>query len=86
MMHEGWLMKRSLTTKITNSKIDEWYESAIRAGAYGGKLCGAGGGGFLLFVAPPSSHDAIRNALSNLQEEDINFEPHGVRSVVAITH
>ena len=85
MMHEGWLMKRGLTSKITSSKIDKWYGDALRAGAYGGKLCGAGGGGFLLFVAPPDSHDSIRRALSDLQEEDINFEPHGVRSIVDIT-
>ena len=82
MLHQGWQMKRTLASKISTSQIDTWYEDARKAGAYGGKLCGAGGGGFLLFVAPLDSHQAIRLALSDLQEEPIQFEPHGVRTLV----
>jgi D-glycero-alpha-D-manno-heptose-7-phosphate kinase len=85
MLHQGWQMKRSLASKITNSQIDAWYDKAIEAGAYGGKLCGAGGGGFLLFVAPPESHDEIRSQLSELKEEPIRFEPHGVRTLIQIS-
>ena len=84
MLHQGWLMKRSLASRITNSQIDEWYDYAMKAGAYGGKLCGAGGGGFLLFVAPPERHDAIRKKLSGMREERIQFEPHGVRTLIQI--
>lgn len=84
MLHQGWLMKRSLASKITNTQIDEWYDLALQAGAYGGKLCGAGGGGFLLFVAPPECHDAIRQQLIGMREEPIRFEPHGVRTLIQI--
>ena len=84
MLHQGWQMKRSLASKITNPQIDAWYDSARQAGAYGGKLCGAGGGGFLLFVAPPESHAQIRHHLSALKEEQIYFEPHGVRTLIQI--
>jgi D-glycero-alpha-D-manno-heptose-7-phosphate kinase len=85
MLHEGWMMKQSLASKITNPKINEWYEKARDNGAYGGKLCGAGGGGFLLFLAPPKKHDSIRQHLHELQEEPIAFEPHGVRTIVKIS-
>lgn len=84
MLHQGWQMKRSLASKITNPQIDAWYELARKAGAYGGKLCGAGGGGFLLFVAPPACHDRIRAKLAGLKEEPIRFEPHGVRTLIQI--
>ena len=84
MLHQGWLMKRGLASKITNPEIDAWYEQALNAGAYGGKLCGAGGGGFLLFVAPPTSHNAIRTELNAMREEPIRFEPHGVRTLIQI--
>ena len=73
MLHQGWQMKRSLASKITNPQIDAWYELALRAGAYGGKLCGAGGGGFLLFVAPPECHQSIRNKSQNgKNQSDLN--------------
>ena len=84
MLHQGWELKRSLTNQISSSQIDVWYNLARQAGAYGGKLCGAGGGGFLLFIAPPERHNPIRKALHELQEEEINFEPHGVRSIVEV--
>ncbi len=54
MMHEGWMVKRKLSSKVSNAAIDELYERARGAGALGGKLCGAGGGGFLLMVVPPA--------------------------------
>lgn len=77
ILDEGWRLKRQLANTITTDRIDRWYEAAIRAGAYGGKLCGAGGGGFLLFIADRSRHDAIRQALSDLREVPIRFEPSG---------
>lgn len=63
LLHKSWQLKRSLGKNISSSEIDEMYELAIRAGAYGGKLLGAGGGGFIMFFAPPERHEAIKEAL-----------------------
>ncbi|MEX2671519.1 MAG: hypothetical protein WD294_05345 [Phycisphaeraceae bacterium] len=68
MLHEAWELKRSLGFGISNQRVDEWYEAARRAGAWGGKLLGAGGGGFLLVMAPPERHDAIREAVGRPRE------------------
>jgi len=77
ILDEGWQLKRQLSSKITTGQIDQWYETAIRAGATGGKLCGAGGGGFLLFVAKPENHHAVRDALRCLKEVPVAPEVHG---------
>lgn len=77
LLHEGWLMKRELAAHISNEVIDELYEKAIAHGAYGGKLCGAGNGGFLLFVAPPERHEALRAVFSDLVELPVAGEAHG---------
>lgn len=58
-LHESWNVKKRLAEGITDPQIDQWYNQAMRAGAYGGKLLGAGGGGFMLFVARPDTHKAI---------------------------
>ena len=65
MMHEGWMIKRSLSSKVSNPMIDELYDAAIAAGAYGGKLCGAGGGGFLLMVVPPAQRAAFNEQMKS---------------------
>src|SRR5262245_12161196 len=77
ILDEGWRLKRGLASLITTDQIDRWYRLARDAGAYGGKLCGAGGGGFLLFVAPVECHDAVRRAFSALKEVPIGPEAHG---------
>jgi D-glycero-alpha-D-manno-heptose-7-phosphate kinase len=77
VLHEGWLMKRELASAISNPRIDEWYERAMAAGAEGGKLCGAGGGGFLLFIVRPERHATVRNALHELMELPVEQESHG---------
>ncbi len=77
VLDEGWRLKRHLASTITNSQINQWYERALKAGAIGGKLCGAGGGGFLFFIAPPERHDDIRAALSDLCEVPVGPEVHG---------
>jgi D-glycero-alpha-D-manno-heptose-7-phosphate kinase len=82
ILNEGWNLKRSLASTITTNQIDQWYEAGLSAGAIGGKLCGAGGGGFLLFVAPPERHDAIAHALSGLKRIPIGFEPSGARLIL----
>jgi D-glycero-alpha-D-manno-heptose-7-phosphate kinase len=79
VLDETWQIKRGLASTITTSQIDCWYNRAMAAGALGGKLCGAGGGGFLLLLAYPECHAAVRAALSDLQEVPVGFEVHGSR-------
>jgi D-glycero-alpha-D-manno-heptose-7-phosphate kinase len=80
IIHEGWLLKKNLARGITNGAIDGWYETARKAGAIGGKLLGAGAGGFLMFVAPPEKHEAIMRALK-LRRMDFRFETQGSRII-----
>jgi len=77
LLKENWSMKRSLSNSISNLEIDNWYQTGLESGAYGGKICGAGGGGFLMFLAPANKHDLIRKNLSRLKEVKINYETHG---------
>lgn len=63
MMHDGWMIKRSLSTRVSTPEINQLYDAAIQAGAYGGKLCGAGGGGFLLMVVPPERRAAFNERM-----------------------
>ena len=81
LLHEGWMMKRQLAGSITSPDIDEYYEKALKAGALGGKLLGAGGGGFLLFYCPSQKQDAVRRVLSNLKETTISLEPQGTKII-----
>lgn len=67
-LHQGWALKRSLGCGISDEAIDRAYWDAITVGAYGGKLLGAGGGGFLFLIAPPERHQAIREALGHPKE------------------
>ena len=62
---------------MSGPEIDAWYQKAISAGATGGKLLGAGNGGFLLFYAPPEVQQSIKTALSDLRFVDFSFEPQG---------
>jgi D-glycero-alpha-D-manno-heptose-7-phosphate kinase len=77
MLHESWLIKRGLTSKISSEAIDDIYSAALKAGAYGGKLCGAGGGGFILMLAPKEKHAAIEAAVSPLQVLPIAIDTQG---------
>jgi D-glycero-alpha-D-manno-heptose-7-phosphate kinase len=77
ILNQSWQLKRGLSSKITNNEIDRWYDAAMAAGADGGKLCGAGGGGFLLFIARPEKHDAVRRALAGLTQVPVVHEVHG---------
>jgi D-glycero-alpha-D-manno-heptose-7-phosphate kinase len=79
ILHEGWMLKRGLTDLISSSEIDAFYSKAINAGATGGKLLGAGGGGFLLFYVPAINRAAVKNALSDLEEIPIGFDDAGTR-------
>ena len=66
-MHRAWLAKRRLDTEVSVAEIDRMYERGLEAGAWGGKLLGAGGGGFLLFFAAPERHAKLRAAFANHQ-------------------
>lgn len=67
LLHQSWLIKRSLTNKVSNHLIDSLYKTGLRAGAFGGKLLGAGGGGFMMFFAPPERHNRIKEALPQIR-------------------
>lgn len=82
LLHEGWMMKRELAEGVSTPLIDEIYQAGMAAGAFGGKLLGAGGGGFVLFYAPPERHTAIRDRLSKLIEVQIEIGSPGSRIVV----
>lgn len=82
LLHETWQIKRSLTRKISNSDIDEIYEAGRSAGATGGKLLGAGGGGFMLFFVPPECRRVLRERLKNLLCVPFSFSNKGSHVVV----
>ena len=68
-----------MATKISSSQIDDCYARALEAGALGGKLAGAGGGGFLYLVVPPDSQDRVRATLPDMVDVPVKYEPRGVR-------
>jgi D-glycero-alpha-D-manno-heptose-7-phosphate kinase len=80
-LHENWELKRSLNGGVSTGAIDEWYGRGREAGALGGKVLGAGGGGFLLFYAPPQAQPSVRQALSELRELPFRFTSEGTRIV-----
>ena len=77
VLHESCQLKRELASSITNPRIDAWYDAAMNAGALGGKLLGAGGGGFLLFVVEPEHQERVREAMDGLTEVPTWYEVHG---------
>lgn len=76
ILDAGWKLKKTLAGGITNPEIDEYYDTAVRAGAYGGKLLGAGGGGFLLFYVPENAQESVREKIK-LPEVPIGFDFQG---------
>lgn len=81
ILHEAWMLKRQVAGTISNNQIDEWYDLARNNGAIGGKVLGAGGGGFLLLYAPEEKHDYISAALSGLKPVRFGFEPQGSKII-----
>jgi len=77
LLHEGWMVKRGLTSRITTSVIDSAYEAARKAGALGGKLLGAGGGGFMLFFVRPEQQGFLKEALAKFLHVPFQFENQG---------
>jgi D-glycero-alpha-D-manno-heptose-7-phosphate kinase len=74
LLHDGWQVKQSLSPSVSNQSVDDIYQAARKAGALGGKLLGAGGGGFLMLFTPPDRQDAVRNCLPGLIHVPCNFE------------
>ena len=83
LLHEGWVLKRGLSSQIASDQIGTWYEKALGAGAIGGKLLGAGGGGCLLFYVPSENQVSVRNALPDLCEIPFRFDQVGSTIVYA---
>lgn len=81
LLHESWQVKKRLASRISNQEIDDLYERARRAGALGGKITGAGGGGFLLLYCPNGKLDAVRGELSGLRELPFRLEPDGTKVI-----
>lgn len=81
LLHENWELKRSIVDAISSTQIDDWYARARKAGAIGGKLLGAGSGGFLMFYAPRERHEAIAGALGKLRRVEMRFEPQGSKII-----
>jgi len=80
-MHRGWLQKKSLASKVSNSEIDSLYQNALEGGALGGKVAGAGGGGFLLLYVPTEKQNSVRQQLGNLRELPFTLEPDGSKVI-----
>lgn len=81
LLHESWMKKKELASGISNPQIDTWYEKAMQAGAWGGKVLGAGGGGFLMFMCPSDKHAAVKAALSDIRFVETKFERLGSRII-----
>jgi len=81
LLHQGWMLKKQLATNVSNSHVDACYERARAAGALGGKLLGAGMGGFLLLYCAPDKQAAVRESLCDLRRIEFGFEPEGSKIV-----
>jgi D-glycero-alpha-D-manno-heptose-7-phosphate kinase len=82
LLHESWQLKKQLANGISNSILEQSYEAAISAGAYGGKITGAGGGGCLLLYCPPAKREKVRSALSQLRELPFKFDTDGSKVIL----
>jgi D-glycero-alpha-D-manno-heptose-7-phosphate kinase len=81
ILNKNWELKRKLASGITNSTIDGMYNLAIKGGALGGKICGAGGGGFLMTYCKRNEQDSLRESMVNYREMPFMLEPHGTKIV-----
>jgi D-glycero-alpha-D-manno-heptose-7-phosphate kinase len=81
ILHENWLLKKEMTSGISSPEIDKWYQTGIKQGALGGKILGAGGGGFLMFYAPHEKHQQIIESLPKLRPVNLEFDYQGSRII-----
>lgn len=82
LLHDSWRLKRELAENVSNPQIDEIYEAGREAGAIGGKLLGAGGGGFMLFLVDPEKREQVRERLKNLIHVSVGFDTDGSKIVL----
>jgi len=82
ILHENWILKRGLNKKVTSLKIDEIYEIAKNSGVVGGKLLGAGGGGYFLFYAEKKNHNKIISKMKFMKNINFNFEEKGTQKFI----
>jgi len=82
LLHHAWESKRKLASGISSGEMDQIYARALNAGALGGKISGAGGGGFFLLCVPSEKRQAVRRALANLREMPFRLERGGTRVVL----
>ena len=83
-LHQGWMLKKQLASNISNDKIDECYQKALNAGALGGKVLGAGGGGFMLLYCPKQKQSQVKKVLDYLLDLKFSFEPEGSKIIYVI--
>lgn len=83
ILHENWLIKKTLASGISNPKFDEWYDLALKNGAIGGKILGAGGSGFFLFYVPKSKQEKFLKAMKKLPEMKFKFDHQGTTTIFA---
>ena len=81
ILHEGWQLKKQMASGVSNPRIDNWYEIAREAGASGGKILGAGGGGFLMLLVPQSKRERVGQALAELRQIPVSFEKWGSKII-----
>jgi D-glycero-alpha-D-manno-heptose-7-phosphate kinase len=79
LLNEAWKLKKTVATNVSNARIDEWYQKAIDSGAWGGKILGAGSGGFLMVLCPPAKQEKLKAELKDLRPFDVGFESQGSR-------
>lgn len=82
LLDDGWRLKKQMASRVSNGAIDDCYAAARQAGALGGKITGAGGGGFLLLYCPREKQDAVRDALAGLPELPFRLEPDGTKVIL----
>ncbi len=82
LLHESWQIKKQLADRISNENLETYYQTALNAGATGGKITGAGGGGFLLLYCPLEKRASVRSALSMLRELPFKLEPDGTKVIL----
>jgi D-glycero-alpha-D-manno-heptose-7-phosphate kinase len=86
ILHRGWMIKKRLASKVSNGQLDDIYQAARKAGAIGGKITGAGGGGFLLLYCPREKHDCVREALRGFQAMPFGLECDGTKVIFNYRH
>jgi D-glycero-alpha-D-manno-heptose-7-phosphate kinase len=81
LLHRGWETKKQMASRVSNGSIDAVYDAALKAGALGGKITGAGGGGFLLLYCPQHRQEEVREVLKDLPELPFNLEQDGSKVI-----